>query len=379
MKKTAILSVTNDLTGEQRVHKVCLFLESMGLKVTLIGRKKANSLLLQSRSYKTKRLFLLFETGPLFYLEYNFRLFLYLLFHRADVLVANDLDTLLANYIASRLKQSILVHDIHEYFTGVPELEGRPIVKRIWKGIEKWIFPKLNFIYTVNESIAELYRKEYGLKMKIVRNFPILNIAETRVPKTKKELGIIEDKKIILYQGSINVDRGIIEAVEAMQYVEGAVLLIVGDGDILEIVKQRATSLNLQEKIVFKKKVPFETLRSYTLLADIGISLDKDTNLNYKFSLPNKIFDYVHAGVPVLASPLVEIKKIYSTYEIGLLITNHDPKHIAEKMNEMIHDDASRIRWKENCLKAAQVFCWENEKEILDLLFSSFIVEDLMY
>jgi hypothetical protein len=172
--KKVILSVTNDLTSEQRVHKVCLFLLKKGFEVTMVGRLRRKNLPLEKRPYATKRMFLFFERGPLFYAEYNFRLFFYLLFHKADVLVANDLDTLLANYIASKFKGSVLVHDSHEYFTGVPELEGRNFAKGMWKRIERWIFPKLRSIYTVNGSIASLYKEEYGKEVKVVRNFPFL-------------------------------------------------------------------------------------------------------------------------------------------------------------------------------------------------------------
>ena len=372
MKKKIILSVTNDLSSEQRVHKVCLFLERIGFDVTLVGRRKRKSLPLEKRSYKTKRMFLLFEKGPLFYAEYNLRLFLYLLFHRADILVANDLDTLLANYAASRLKGSKLVHDSHEYYTGVPELEGRPFVKKVWKALERKIFPKLRSVYTVNDSIAKLYRDEYKMDVKVVRNFPILSSVklDKTDSKEKNVLGLPGDKKIILYQGSVNVDRGLIEAVEAMNYVGDAILLIVGDGDVLEQVKEKVRKENLSNKIVFKDRVPFEELRKYTRNAAIGISLDKDSNLNYRYSLPNKIFDFVHAGVPVLASDLVEIKKIYAQYEIGSMIDSHNPKHIAEKMIFMLSDAGKRKQWIDNTALAANQFCWQNEEKVLTEIYS---------
>lgn len=373
MSKKVILSVTNDLTSEQRVHKVCLFLLKQGFDVIMVGRLRRKSLPLENRPYKSKRLFLFFEKGPLFYAEYNLRLFLYLLFHRADVLVANDLDTLMANYLASKLIGSQLVHDSHEYFTGVPELEGRNFAKKTWKKIERWIFPKLKFVYTVNDSIAKLYKDEYGIDVKVVRNFPILTEQETVISKSKKQLQLSEDKKIILYQGAVNVDRGLLEAVEAMQYVSNAILLIVGDGDILEGVKIKAQQLDLADKVIFKKKVPFKELKQYTSLADIGISLDKDTNVNYKFSLPNKIFDFVHSGVPVLASGLVEIKKIFSGYEIGSMIENHNPKHIADKMNFMLSDPEKTKMWKTNCILASKEFCWQREEKVLDKIYSIFL------
>lgn len=369
MKKKVILSVTNDLTSEQRVHKVCLFLEQEGFEVVMVGRRRRKSLPLDSRSYHTERLFLFFEKGPLFYAEYNLRLFFYLLFNRADILVANDLDTLLANYWASKIRGSRLVHDSHEYYTGVPELEGRPFVKKIWKAIERNIFPVLNAVYTVNDSIAKLYRDEYAIDVKVVRNFPLLVDRKGARPKSKKELGIPEGKKVILYQGSINVDRGLLEAIEAMQYVEEAVLLIIGDGDILEEVKARAVQLGLASKVYFLKKVPFEELWNYTAYADIGISLDKDTNINYRYSLPNKIFDFVHAGVPVLASGLVEIKKIFSRFNIGELIDNHEPKHIAEKISNMLREEGKRKTWAENCIQARQELCWQNEHRVLRQIY----------
>lgn len=373
MKKKVVLSVTNDLTSEQRVHKVCLFLLRSGFDVTLLGRLRRKSLPLETRPYKTKRLFLLFEKGPLFYAEYNFRLFLYLLFRKADVLVANDLDSLLANYLVSKLKSCMLVHDSHEYFTGVPELEGRNFAKATWKKIERWIFPKLKNIYTVNDSIASLYKEEYNVAITVVRNFPLLNQASKNTSRSKADLQIPADKKIILYQGSVNVDRGLIEMVEAMQYVREAILLIIGDGDIIEEVKFLARKLDLNDKVVFKKRVPFSELRNYTALADIGISLDKDTNINYRFSLPNKIFDFIHSGVPVLASNLVEIRKVFSKYEIGVLAESHDPKYLADKINGMLLNEEKIIFWKDNCLKAAKEFCWENEEKALAVIYNRFL------
>ena len=373
MKKKIILSVTNDLTSEQRVHKVCLFLQKIGFDVTLVGRLRRKSLALEKRPYKTKRLFLIFEKGPLFYAEYNLRLFFYLLFHRVNVLVANDLDTLLANYIISQFKNSKLVYDSHEYFTEVPELEGRRFAKFFWKRIEQWIFPKLKNVYTVNESIAKLYKDEYGVAAKVVRNFPIKIESSNTISKTKKELSIPDNKKIVLYQGSVNVDRGLIEAVEAMQFVSDAIPIIIGDGDVIEQVKEKSHKLNLDEKIIFRNKVPFNELKNYTLHADIGISLDKDTNINYKFSLPNKIFDYLHVGIPVLASNLIEIKKIFSVYEIGVMIENHDPKHIAEKIYFILNNYEKEKIWKENCFLASNQFCWQNEESIMHEIYSPFV------
>ncbi|HKJ05832.1 MAG TPA: hypothetical protein VJ970_00040, partial [Flavobacteriaceae bacterium] len=154
--KKVVVSVTNDLSSDQRVHKICTSLNNNNFDVLLIGRKLRNSKAI-SRKYKTKRFNLLFNSGFLFYAEYNIRLFFYLLFIKKNILVANDLDTLLANYLASTITKCKLIYDSHELFTEVPELTNRPFVKHVWITIEKWIFPKLKTVYTVNSEIAEIY------------------------------------------------------------------------------------------------------------------------------------------------------------------------------------------------------------------------------
>lgn len=359
--KRAFVAVSNDLVVDQRVHKVCMTLHSLGFFVVLVGRKQRKSLPLKERAYSTKRMRLLFEKGPLFYAEYNIRLLFFLLFQRADLLVANDLDTLLGSYVVSMFKGIPLIYDNHEYFTGVPELRDRKRTRDIWKKIESFIFPKLKYVFAVNQSIANLYQEEYNVNVKTVRN--VRPYEEPMHSKTRKELLLPENEKIILYQGAVNVDRGLEEAVMAMQYVRGAVLLIIGDGDILDQLKESTQRLPWKHKIIFKGRIPFEQLREYTLNADIGISVEKDTSLNYHYCLPNKFFDYIHAELPVLASPLVEILRIFSKYEVGELLKNHHPEHIAEKINDMLVNEQKLPVWKKNCRLAAKEYCWQHEEK----------------
>ena len=372
--KKVIVSVINDLSTDQRVHKVCTTLEKLGFDVTLVGRKQRKSLPLTDRSYKTKRMFLLFEKGPLFYAEYQFRLFLYLLFHKADVLVSNDLDTLWPNYKISRLKSANLVYDSHELFCEVPELQNNPKKKNIWKNIERKIFPKLKHVFTVNDSIAKIYSDEYGVNVKVLRNIPLLSNQKNIESISKEQLGIPTDKKIIVLQGAgINVDRGAEEVVDAMQYIENAVLLIIGSGDVLYVLKNNVEKLKLSDKVKFIGKVPFQKLLQYTRHADLGLTLDKDTNVNYKYSLPNKLFDYIHAGVPVLSSDLIEIKNIIYTYQIGDCIESHEPKHIADKITNILKDENKLQLWKKNSKIASEKLNWEMEEKALIEVYSKFL------
>jgi glycosyltransferase involved in cell wall biosynthesis len=366
----AIVSVINDLVSDQRVHRTVLTLKQSGYQVLLVGRKLKKSPPLSTREYRTHRMTLLFEKGPFFYAEFNLRLFFFLLTHKASLLVSNDLDTLLPNHLIQKLSGIPLVYDAHEYFTEVPELENRPQVQKFWKMIERSIIPSIRYMVTVNDSIAALYHQEYGISPMVIRNIPL---AQKDIPHSKlnrSDLGLSEDKRIILLQGAgININRGAEEAVLAMQYTEGAILLIIGDGDVIPALKSMVAELSLQDKVHFLPRQPLERLAEYALLADIGIALDKDTNINYKYSLPNKLFDYIQAGLPVLASPLPEIQKIIEQFGCGTMIENHDPEHIAGCFTKILNDEQFLKICRTNALKAATILNGEIEQRPLLNLF----------
>ncbi|MBK7173073.1 MAG: glycosyltransferase [Bacteroidales bacterium] len=368
-KKRAIVSVINDLVTDQRVDKTALALIEAGYEVTMVGRRKSDSIAMPERPYETHRMRLLWEKGPVFYAEYNFRLFFYLLFRPCDLLISNDLDTLLPNFLIHLLKRVPIVYDSHEYFTQTPEVIHRPFVMKFWKRIEKSIVPHLRDCITVNDSIAGLFRKEYAVEFKVVRNIPRKKTGVNLPDRTA--LGLPMDQKIVLLQGAgINIQRGAEETVEAMQYVNNAILLIIGGGDVLPVLKEMALKLRLGDKVRFIPKLPPDQLMGYTANADLGLTLDKDTNINYRFSLPNKLFDYIHAGIPILATPLPEIRKIIEKYNVGGFINHHDPKHIAERINEILADKEQYATWKKNLPLAAEELNWENEKKVLLDIFN---------
>lgn len=369
--KKAVVSVINDLVTDQRVHKTCTTLHEMGFDVLLVGRVRKDSLPLAPRPYRTHRMKLVFEKGVAFYFFFQVRLFFFLLRNKADVYVSNDLDTLWPNYRVSKFRGKPLVYDTHEIFTEVPELAGRPFKQKIWKRLERRIFPRLKNVFTVNASIADWYAQQYGLRPRVMRNIP--RKAATVRKLTRKELHLPEDRKIVVLQGAgINIHRGAEEAVEAMQYMEGVVLLVIGGGDVLPVLKEMVEKKGLDAKVIFAGKLPPEELRSWTRLADIGITLDKDTNINYRFSLPNKIFDYIHAGIPVLASDLVEVRRIVEEYRVGRIAASHDPQALAACIREML-DSPDYPLWKENARIAAESLNWEKEEQELAAVFRNFL------
>lgn len=370
--KKVIVSVTNDLSTDQRVDKVCRTLSEMGFDVTLTGRWLPGCLPLNDRPYETHRMKLLFRKGPLFYAEYNIRLLMYLLARKSNLLVSNDLDTLPANFAAHKLKRTPIVYDSHEYYTETPELVNRPFVQGIWERIERFIFPKLTDIITVNQSIADLYEKKYGKKLNVVRNIPRLQ-TESK-PLSREECGLPADKSIILMQGAgINIQRGAEETVEAMKFVDNAILLIIGGGDVIGKLKEMAKNLKLEDKIIFKNRLPYPELIRHTRLADIGLTLDKNTNINYRFSLPNKLFDYIHAGIPVLASRLPEIARIVEGYNIGRIAESHDPEYLGNLITNMLSDVESQKIWRKNLLHASSELTWEKEAITLIELYKKYV------
>ncbi|NVK64235.1 MAG: glycosyltransferase family 4 protein [Flavobacteriales bacterium] len=366
MSARAIVSVTNDLYTDQRVHKVCTFLVDQGYDVLLVGRKRKSSIPLPERAYRTHRMKLLFETGAKFYAFFNLRLFFFLLFRKADVLVSNDLDTLLANYMAKKFKRKTrLVYDSHEYFTEVPELTSRPKVQRVWLRIEEWIFPKLKDVYTVNGSIAEIYSKKYNKQLRIVRN--ISPLWKGKELQSKQALGIPENVPLIILQGAgINVERGAEEAVEAMKSVD-AVLMIVGDGDVVPKLKKYVESEGkpLTEKVIFYGKKPYDVMMNYTTYADIGLTLDKPNSLNYKLSLPNKVFDYMHTNTAVVATEIKEVANVVRSHNIGVVLDNFSVENLAKTLNELLADQDRLNEFHANCAKAALTENWEKETEVL--------------
>jgi len=334
----------------------------MGFDVLLVGRKLPGSVAL-NRDYSTKRMRLIFKKGPLFYAEYNIRLFLFLLFAKNDVLLSNDLDSLAANFLASKIRNKPLVYDSHEYFTEVPELVKRPGIQKIWEWLEAKMLPKVKYAYTVCDSIANVYREKYGTDFKVVRNLP-----HAREIKTQKKES---DKKLILYQGAVNVARGLEQAIRTMHFIENAELVIAGDGDIKNDLEELVKSEKLENKVRFAGRLPLEKLHEITVQADLGLSIEEDFGLNYRFALPNKLFDYIQAQVPVLVTNLPEMAKIVKQYNVGEITNSLEPAVLSEKIKEALTNSEKRKLWKENLKQASKELVWKNEEKVLHEIFSS--------
>jgi glycosyltransferase involved in cell wall biosynthesis len=358
--KRIIVSVTNDLYTDQRVSKVCSTLNNAGYDILLIGRKLKNSHQL-NRNYKTKRIKLLFNKSALFFAEYNLRLFFILLFSKKDILLSNDLDSLPANYLVSFIQNKKIVYDSHELFPEIPEIAHRPFVKKCWTTLEKWILPQLKNNYTVCDSIANFYNNKYKTNFETIINLP-----NKKNSKLSEFPFNVTNKKIIIYQGAVNIGRGLELMIKAMKHLNNSLFIIIGDGDILSNLKKEVTKEKLNDKIYFLGKVSPEKLHTLTPLANLGLSIEEDLGLNYRFALPNKIFDYLQAEVPILVSDLPEMRQVVSDYKVGEIIKNRNPKDIANQIENILEKDfSSKIQI------AKSELIWENQEEKLLSIFKN--------
>ncbi len=363
--KRIIIAVTNDLVVDQRVHRTASSLFKLGADILVVGRKLPQSQAVCARPYRVRRMQLLFRKGPLFYACFNVRLLLFLLFRKADLLVSNDLDTLLACHLASRMKNRPLVYDSHEYFTEVPELAGRNLTRKIWMGIEKRILPRIQYASTVSLSVARAYQDRYGIRMEVIRNLPYCERKKARRPDHL----VCDPGRIIIYQGALNVGRGLERMIRAMQYLDAFHLQIFGEGDIAGHLRELTRELKLDMQVEFMGRLPFGELKAYARQASLGISLEEDMGLSYRYALPNKLFDYIQAGIPVLVSDLPEMRKVVEDYQIGQVLGDPDPERIAQQVREMMDSDDLRMKWEKNLRKAAEELCWEREEDKLINLY----------
>ncbi len=358
-------SVTTDLVTDNRVDKMCTSLGKMGYRVVLTGRRYKDSQVLAPRDYETHRMPLWFRKGPLFYAEFNVRLFFRLLFARADVLLANDLDTLPANVLAGKLKRIPVVYDSHELFTGVPELVDRPRVRKIWQWIEAKCLPHISLAFTVSPSIAEHYHQEYGIPFRVVRNLPV----KSTHPE-KPEYPISEstpdpnDKPVIIYQGALNKGRGLESAIRAMEFLPEARLVIAGAGDIEQELKKMASQITTGN-VSFTGRLESGQLKQLTRTARLGISVEEDLGLNYRYALPNKLFDYIQARIPVVVSDLPEMRRIVETYNIGMIATSNQPQTLASHFRSALFVSSMRNEWLRGLKRAASELTWEKEEQVL--------------
>ncbi len=350
--KHIICTVTSDPAYDQRMIRICTALQKAGYKVTLVGRRRPNSPPLPQQPFRQKRLDMRWlDQGKLFYLVYWTRLFFYLLFAKADALCAIDLDTILPVYWVSRIRGLRRVYDAHELFTEIEEVVSRPRLQKMWLWIERHTVPHFKWGYTIGDCYAAEFKRRYGVEYAIVRNATVL----------RPLLPLPAENGYILYQGAVNRGRCFEELIPAMQSVNGK-LLICGEGNFMTEACALVDKYGLKDKITFRGYVPPVALREITRGAAVGITLFWAKSLSNEYSLANRFFDYLHAGIPQLAGAYPEYININSKLEVALLLPKITSEYIAEALNRLLTDTDYARRLSENALAAREVYNWQAEE-----------------
>lgn len=359
-KKRVIVAVSNDLVADRRVDKECTTLHNHGYDVLLMGCYKKGRPEIK-RPYGTFRFGLLFTHKFAFYAELNIRLFFQLLKREKDLILCNDTDILPACYLASKAGRTPLVFDAHELFPEVPEVVSRPFVRMFWRKIEDIFFPRLKYCYTVCQSIAKYYNYLYGTDMKVVRNIPSYKDVPEKTCHAPIDTG---GRHLLLYQGAVNKGRGVDWLIKAMPLLDDCILYICGDGDLLDEMKRLAKDTGGNDRVIFTGRIPAAELDYYTMQAEVGFVLLDNIGLSYYYSLPNRIFDYMRFGVPVIATDFPEISAIVKKHNTGLLTRDHSPQHLAALIRE-ITDTKTTLFDKDKIRQTAKDFTWENEEAVI--------------
>ncbi|WP_426491639.1 glycosyltransferase [Hymenobacter sp. 102] len=362
MPTRLVFTVTTDLNYDQRMQRICSSLAGAGYEVLLVGRQWPASRPLTPQPYRQHRLRCRFTRGKLFYLEFNLRLLLFLLGRRAAAWCAIDLDTALPVWLRARLGGQPFVYDAHELFTEVPEVVARPRVQRLWRAIENFIVPRVSLAYTVGPALARVFEQRHGRPFAVVRN--ISRLEEPPAPAVAEPAAA----DIILYQGALNAGRGLEPLLEAMLQVNGR-LIICGEGDLSDELRAQARRLGLLQsgQVEFRGYVLPADLRILTRQARVGVMLLENQGLSYYYSLANKFFDYLHAGVPQVVIDFPEYRALNEQYNVADLIPALEPATLAAALNRLLPDgDAAHYRrLVENCHRARPELNWQHEEQHL--------------
>lgn len=353
-----ICTVTNDLNYDQRMHRICSALAEAGYEVWLTGRRLRESKTLTECSFRQIRLNCFSRKGFLFYAEYNVRLFFFLIFNRFDAVGTVDLDTMPAGALAGLLKGKPGVFDAHEYFTEVPEVVNRPLVKNFWRMVE-WLFlPFYRHAYTVGPALAMLFSEKSGIPFQVVRNVP-----DRRELTSDKKVG---ESKILMYQGALNEGRGIENLIEMMALLPATFELhLAGEGDLSAKLRELAAASPAAERIKFLGFVRPADLKQLTSEAWLGFNLLENKGLSYYYSLANKFFDFVQAGVPVITMDFPEYRTLHNVHEVAVLLPDLDAGRIAAEVLLLSENPAEYRRLLDNCRLAGKIWNWEHDKQVL--------------
>lgn len=279
----------------------------------------------------------------------------------ADVYHAHDANTLLMGWAAARLRGKPLVYDAHEIVT---DQQGYGRIRHFYGWVEKMIMPRAEGLIATTDMRADHFVDAYGCARPLVlQNRPR---AANGMPEgvMRKRLNIPADRRVVIYQGGLQPGRGLMNIVRLAGRLPQYEFVLVGGGRQAGELQALAHELAL-ENIHFPGPVPLDELLAWTVDADLGIQILRNTCLNHYTTDSNKLFEYAVAGLPVVASDFPEIRRVVESSNIGVLVDPEDLDEI-EKVIRCLFEDENQYRaYRDNCLKHRHALSWEEQEERL--------------
>ncbi|MFV1980569.1 MAG: glycosyltransferase [Rhodothermia bacterium] len=283
----------------------------------------------------------------------------------SDVFHASDLYVLPAMAKNARRRNAGLVYDAREFYPFVQGTVGKPWATFFWSQLEARFAPRADVVMTVSDSIADRIQDTYGIRRPVVvHNVPDRSRVEAS-RHLRENLPISESTVLVLHLGQIRQGRGCETLVRAMRSVGGAALVFVGTGPERNPLRALVTSEGVESKVFFLDPVPYDQVLDVAAGADVGVSLLEDTCLNHRFALPNKLFEYLMAGLPTIVSDFPELGRVVKEFDVGLAVDPSKPDMVALAIQKMVDDEESRLRWQGNTSKVTETFSWSNASDTM--------------
>jgi glycosyltransferase involved in cell wall biosynthesis len=284
---------------------------------------------------------------------------------------ANDLDALPIGYLAARLRRSRLVYDAHELWAGISGRENfHPIVFALARWLEGTIARRADHVITVGGCIADHMAQNLKIpRPTVVRNVSAASKSGRSINGGLREaLGVSREVPIVLYLGGMVPGRGLETAIRAFTRVGGpAILVLMGQcsDSYRSTLSGLAEHLGIADRVVLLDPVPSEDVLRCASEATIGIAPIEGSCLNHRYSLSNKVFQYLQAGLPLLVSDLPEMASLVAQYNIGVTFTDGDASAFAETLNGLLASPERLAYFANNSRKSAPELSWEREEQIL--------------
>jgi glycosyltransferase involved in cell wall biosynthesis len=362
-RKKVCISFLGNALHDSRITNLSNSLKVDGCQVSIIGF----DWFIQSNNYfdDETKIFKLVKgkLSLLFYLNFAIILLRELVFTKADIYFAEDIYTLPFVTIIARARRAKLYYNSRELYPFIGGLRNRPKIQSLVTKIEKYFIKKVELVLTTGKLDSEFLENFYGISNTLViRNIPLYQQPFAKI-NFRKLYNIADDKIILLYQGVLLEGRGIPLILNAMSNLPQTYLILLGDGEQKENFQKLADDLVISNRVIFAGTILQKDLINYTSGADVGLSLIENISVSYYHALPNKLFEYIMAGLPVLCSDLPQMKEINDIYKVGESINIEVDENIFLILKKWCEEPNLLAEYRNNCSLAAKELNWQKEYE----------------